>query len=146
MALNTWYLCAYDERGWTRLELRLSGERAELAHEALTGDPDDLKHIALGWLRDFCDFVNVDLATNKTRAPLMNFWADFIGSIERVKMTLGGKVTDTIKKTMNWIHNQVSASLVTYFKPGHSLQELLGIGETNMRDIHRALLAMAGCT
>jgi len=143
---STWYLCAYDERGWTRLELRLSGERAELAYEALIGDAEQFKQTSLGWLREFCDFVDAKADSNKARAPLLSFWSEFIGSIERVKMSLAAKVADTLEKTVNWIHNQVSASLVIYFKLGHSLQSLLELGESNIRDRHRALLAMVGCT
>jgi hypothetical protein len=54
-------------------------------------------------------------------------------------------VAETIERTVRWIQDQVSASLVIYFKLGHSFQELLEIGEERFRNRHRALLAMAGC-
>ena len=66
---STWHLCAYDERGYTRIELRLRKERAELAYNALMDSYQHFKDTSLGWLREFCDFIDTSTDSNKSRAP-----------------------------------------------------------------------------
>ena len=68
---STQHLCCYDERGFTRMELRFKGERAEKAYEALTGDSNQLKLTALGWLREHVDFVDNSSSDNVSRQTLL---------------------------------------------------------------------------
>jgi hypothetical protein len=143
---STWHMCAYDERGWTRLELRLTGERAEKTYQALTGDTEQLKFTALGWLREFCDFVDRSREANASRAPLLPTWQTFVEGIERVSMRLAGNVAPTIERVVQWIEHQVSATLATYCKLGHSVQTLLGMGNKRMTGKHRALLIASGAS
>lgn len=143
---SSWYLCAYDKRGFTRLELRLTGERAEQAYNALMGEPEVFKLAALGWLRQFCDFVDTTAGSNISRAPLLPVWEAFIGMVARVAMHLTGNAAPSVERVKRWIEHQVSATLVLYrrlFGPT-SISTLLRLGNTRMRGRHYALLAQAG--
>lgn len=141
---STWSLCAYDSRGFTRLELRLKKERAALFQPILLGDLLDLPKIAVGLLREFVDFVDRSSAKNASRTNLLPSWKAFTMGLERVKMKLQGQAQLTIEQMVNWIEHQVAASLAVYYKLGFSVENLLQIGNRRMRKRHHGLLAIAG--
>jgi hypothetical protein len=125
------------------LELRLKDERAEQAYNALVGEPELFKLTALGWLREFVDFVDASASSNISRAPLLPVWEAFIGMVARVAMQLVGNAAPSVERVKRWIEHQVSATLALYRRlcGPTSISALLKLGNTRMRGRHYALLA-----
>lgn len=142
---SSWHLCAYDERGWTRMELRLSGERAEQAYSALVGTPEALRSAALGWLREFVDFVDRSADRNVSRCPLLPEWGAFVAGIERLAMHLSGTTAPLLDRTVSWLREQVAPSLAMVELAGVNVRQLVAGGRERLRLRHRAMLAGAGC-
>ncbi len=140
---SLWSLCAYDSRGFTRLELRMKGERAAQFQTVLLGDNDALPKIAVGMLRQFVDFVNKH-ESNVSRAPLKASWEAFTMGLIRVKMKLKGKPELTAERVVQWMEYQVAATLAVYSKLGYSIGQLLQHGEKRMSRRHYAVLAAFG--
>lgn len=138
---SMWSLCAYDRRGFTRLELRMKGERAARFQRVLLQDSKLLHFTCVGLLREFADFVDAQAETNVSRAPLKASWAVFTEGLCRVKMRLDGKPELTAERVVNWIEYQVSATLALYRKLGFSIDDLVKYGERRMKSRHKAILS-----
>ena len=138
------FLRIYDRRGFTRVELELKGEQARGFRSVLLSPLDEFAGLALGVLRDFVDFVDASLDANVSRAPLLSSWESLVGAVERVKLVVRGRVAPTVERVVEWMEGQVSAMLAVYRRLGHSVDDLVRLGEGRFRHRHRALLHFAG--
>jgi len=138
-------LVVYDRRGFTRSELRLKGERAELAYEALTGPPEALREAAMGWLSEFVGFVDASKDGNVSRAPALPFWEAFVAGVDRLRMSLSSGAALTLERTRAWIDAQVAPSLAMLEAAGVDLiLSVVGPARARLRGRHRAILVGAG--
>lgn len=102
----------YDSRGTNRFELELKGRRAAAAADHIFSLPEDeVPSAALGMIRDFVDFVDASASSNISRAPLLGFWADFVGSVERIKLDLTTVAVHSIKRALRWTVKQIAPVL-----------------------------------
>jgi hypothetical protein len=137
---STWSLCAYDSRGFTRLELRLKKERAALFQSILLGEVNALPRLAVGLLGEFVDVVDTSDESNVSRAPLLPSWKAFTMGIGRVKLALQGVPEITVDRVVLWIEHQVAATLAVYEALGKSVADLVCHGRGRMRGRQRALI------
>lgn len=138
------FLRIYDRRGFTRVELELKGETARGFRDVLLAPLEEFTGLALGVLRDFVDFVDVSQDANVSRAPLLSSWESLVGHVDRVKLVVRGRVAPTVERVVEWMESQVSAMLAVYRRLGHSVDDLVALGEGRFRHRHRALLHFAG--
>ena len=104
----------YDERGFTRFELEMKGERATKAATLIFADSEQLKQRTMGMIRELVDFVDAKSDTNRSRCTLLPFWRAFITKFERVKVQLTPRPEITLDRIKNWIEGQVAPSLALY--------------------------------
>lgn len=98
---------------WVRTEIQCRDKRADkLAMEIVGGDIEGkvLGKVAAGVLRTYVNFVEPCADTNMARWAVSSWWSEFLGCVERVRLTIQ-KGVKTIKETMDWIKRQVSKSL-----------------------------------
>lgn len=142
---STRQLVMYDRRGFTRVELRLKGDRAELAYEALTGPAEALRLTALGWLQDFVDFVDTAKDSNVSRAPRLPLWEAFVSGAVRVRMALEGAPELTLERAVEWVRHQVAPTLAMLEAAGHDLvASFVRPARARLRGRHAAILAGVG--
>src|SRR5690606_9853506 len=95
----------YDRRETgARFELQVRHRAAAaVAADVLDGEVGDGWALrVLGHLRAFVDFVVVEGA-NSTRRPLIEWWASFIGHVERSQVKLSRTVEESFKKVAEWL-------------------------------------------
>lgn len=96
---------------WVRTETQCRNERADMmAKMIMCGGDDELGKIVSGVLRHYVNFIEPCEDTNKARWAVSFWWDEFLGCVERVRLTVQ-KAVKTIKETMDWIKRQVSKSL-----------------------------------
>ena len=137
-------LRVYDRRGFTRVELELKDEMARAFKEILLLDASEFAEKAVGVLREFVDFVDVEKDSNVSRAPLLALWEEFTRNCSRVKIRTAGVVTQTLETVTEWLETQVPAMLYTFARAGGSVGELLRLGQGRQKRKHRLLIASAG--
>jgi hypothetical protein len=89
------FICCYDKRGFTRLELRLGKTHAAMVGYRMCKVPvADWKMFFAEELRCFIDLVDREPGENVTRASdkLLPLWAELLAGIERIKYVVGGGV------------------------------------------------------
>jgi hypothetical protein len=81
----------YDWRGPVRLEVELKGIQARSGVEWLyQRDPSSWGRIVMASVRQHCDFVDRSADGQVVRCPLLPWWAQFVGDVERGNLpTLG---------------------------------------------------------
>lgn len=134
------------ERGieghWIRAELRLKKERA---HQFLTkfAESGHLGLITKGVLLNYIKFVEPSNDTNKSRWSMATFWSNFLGAIEKVKIS-AGEVERTIEQVKDWAKTQwaASAALIVRDMKGDLsfFDDLILDGERRLKPRHLALL------
>jgi DNA relaxase NicK len=132
-------LVAYDERGFTRCELRLRRERAEAARWALLGPPGAFLAAAVGLIRGMVDFVEASADENATRRPLLAWWASFVDGAARIVQELPERVASSVERKVAWIVGTVSRTLAALVAGGLDLPAILAVGAVEGRARHRAL-------
>jgi len=138
---STQQLCVYNKRGFTRVEHRLTGERAEKFSKVLRLDADAFKLHALGLLRGFVDFIDRGKEKNLSRCELLPFWAEFCGSVERFVMNVAGKVAMTPESIKAWLYRQVAPVLALFDRIGGDINDLISSGASRFRHRHNAVIA-----
>jgi DNA relaxase NicK len=141
------YARCYDRRGFTRFELELKGETAEVAAvellAALREAPDLFPRLALGWLRRFVDFVDGTPGLHSSRRALLPWWAEFVSGVDRVRVVLSGAAVRTLAEVRDWLERQVAPTLAVIasaFGMGE-VDRLLSAGVDRWRPRHHVLLA-----
>jgi hypothetical protein len=119
---------------------------------------DDLGSLTLGLIDDHVRFVNAAKAPSVDEAPLLQWWARFIGSAERVKTWTPRDTEPSIDAHIEWFENNMARSYYIYerFKAsrlgGHTdassviraREELRSIGMQKLRPIDKRLLRSCG--
>lgn len=142
---STQYARCYDDRGFTRFELELKAEAAELAAAQLLDDgvaPGAFALGALSWVRRFVDFVDQDSTEHASRRPLLPFWEAFCGGVPKARVTLDGVLLRTVEQVRAWVEYQVAPALAVV-QEALGAEELLRIvqrGRERWRPRHRAML------
>jgi hypothetical protein len=93
-------LMAYDMRGFTRLELRMRGDKAQEALEGLyaAGTEVEMSRYMMGLVTGFCDFVKRSAGSgNVSRSPRLRWWASLVGFTDRIRMAAAEVVHTTEK-------------------------------------------------
>jgi len=121
----------YDKRGFTRLELELKDERANLVAMELFKADDISKwyEIMIGHLRDFVDFDT-------------EWWSEFIGNMGRAWAILSSPKEIEIERILNWLDHQVmpALSVVVDTQPEALLKALLERGRERRGSKYNLLL------
>ena len=142
----------YNERGFTRFELELKGNRAVKVADLVLAEPSSASGTALSVIRDFVDFVDSSASSNRSRCPLLPFWSDFVVGVCRARVRLDPRPEPSIGRTIDWIEGQVARSLAVYETYAETLfgttrdrvrRRLRRIGLSRIRPRHEALLRMA---
>lgn len=141
------YARCYDRRGFTRFELELKGETAQLAADELLAlvraGGEGFALASLGWVRRFVDFVQRDSDTNASRCELLCWWDEFVGSAAKARVKLTGAVVRTLEQVVAWFENQ-NAPLLAVLLQALGLSEVLRLAQVGKRrwsPRHVALLA-----
>lgn len=111
---STAFARCYDERGHTRFELELKGDRARAAAHVLFDPEAAFGIVAIGLVRDFVDYVDRESSANRRRCSLLPFWEAFIGSGDRIRLQMDEQPARSMDRTADWIWSQVAPSLALY--------------------------------
>jgi DNA relaxase NicK len=121
----------YDKRGFTRLELELKDERADLVAKELFQANDISKWytIMIGHLRDFVDFENP-------------WWSEFVSGKGRAWAVISNPKDIEMEKILNWIDRQVTPALsvVIDTQPEEVMEILLKKGRERRGSKYNLLL------
>lgn len=101
---------------WVRVELELKGQKAgtfvQMMAKTATGEieerPEELCASLLLGLVDFKERGTAD--TNKSRWLTVSWWLDFVGGVEKLKLSLPKK-EKTMEQAREWIEKTVSPTL-----------------------------------
>lgn len=141
----------YNERGFTRFELELKGQRAASVAKLVLDDSVSTLDVAVAAIRDFVDFVDSASSTNRSRCRLLPFWAQFVSGIERAGVRLEPRPQPTIDRVVDWIEGQVAPSLALYEIYGERFlglsrdkyrRRLRKLGLARLKPRHDALLTL----
>lgn len=93
---------------WIRWEFQLRNERA-MSAVRLLGDGNSLGMVASGILNNYIRFI-VDDDCNRSRCSIAPEWIEFVGSIEKIRLTVQSS-PKTLEDKKNWIIEQVLPTL-----------------------------------
>jgi hypothetical protein len=103
------------------VELELKGDRAARVLEQLLAlDVVAWEGAAMGHLRDFLDFVERSACKDISAAPLLPWWAKFVGGAQKARLRLG-VMPVTLERAQEWVSRQVAPTL-------HALEQACGAG------------------
>jgi hypothetical protein len=112
---STQYARVYDRRGFTRFELKLKQNTAQLAATELLSvvlnAPDAFTRRALAWVRRFVDFVDAASNVNVSRRALLPWWATFLTGAEVAYVTLDSALPRSLADVRVWVERQCAPSL-----------------------------------
>jgi phage replication initiation protein len=105
-----------DDEHWIRVEIQLRRERAHalfllLANEYSVED-FDMGAVLLAVL----DFKTPTDDENKSRWPTVSWWAEFVNTVSRIRLSKARVIADSIEKSKRWIHHQVAPTLAFLMK------------------------------
>jgi len=128
---------------WTRAEIECHNDRALIVAGFITNDVP-LGNLVAGVLRNYVNFLEPDVTdTNKSRWPVAQWWADYLGDVEKLSLTIK-KEAKTIEDVNNWLEHQVSTSLALMHKYHNDSYDFLGdliiIGRKRLKPRHFAIL------
>lgn len=136
----------------TRTELQLRKEYADSFFvELLTpGALEQFGSVAIGFIRDFIDFIEHGTDKNKDRRDLVPFWAEFIGNADRIKTSIVNitqGLEQEVRNVIEYVRKNSGAFLfyvISYMSKGLDyndiLTELFNHGNYKMSKKHRYLL------
>jgi len=79
----------YDRRGFTRVEIESKGRWASaLASILASRGAEDFENFAIGYLRQFLDFVDASKGGSISRAPLLPWWEMFVKDTDKLVLKL----------------------------------------------------------
>lgn len=140
------FLRIYDKRGFTRIELELSGERADMVMWQII-EASDVPSEMLSHIRAFIDFVDCESDSNRSRAAFLTWWSEFVENA--VKSPLKLPVLErTIKEIKHYIEQTWSAMFTTIndCEPSEMfawVANLIDSGRSKQRAKHHRLVALA---
>ena len=137
-AASSRQLVVYDERGFTRAELRLRDERAEDMRDVLLGPSEGLLAATVGRLSGYVEFVDAVGESNVSRAPALAWWAEFVGMVERVVMPPVVRVAAAVEGKVAWLVT-MAPMLAALVAGGLDLPMILGEGMSRWKARHRAV-------
>jgi phage replication initiation protein len=129
---------------WTRAEVECHNERANvMAYQIITSD---LGETIAGVLKNYINFVDPSDDPNKARWSTTEWWADFIGSVAKVKLTIK-KAARSIKDVEEWMERQVSPTLalllIHHKNNDQFIDRLIKSGKKRLKPRHLLLLNQA---
>jgi len=142
------FMRIYDQRGVTRLELEIKGDRAEKMQEILSERTlDDLPDVVIGLLRDFIEFIEPASNKNKSRAKLQGWWERVVEFVEPIVVRIVRPVA-ALDRSFYYFKSNLSATLAT-LQDAHGgavdfIDQLLATGHAKQGPKHRAMLQTAG--
>lgn len=104
---------------WNRTELQLRNDRALQFAQAFVSDDKTVGEYASMVLKNYLNFLDrSESDSNKARWNVSQFWLDFLGDVEKLKLTTK-KPDRSIEKTETWLYRQVSKAmaLIATVKP-----------------------------
>lgn len=125
-----------ENETWNRIELQLRNERAKKMFEILlSNDQNDFSKEVKGVLSNYLQFRSRSKDKNKSRWPIWKKWKNFIGEVEKIKLTISEKEKGLIHSYIH-VEKQYSALLATFERAGLSVDMLLRAGEEKMTEKH----------
>jgi hypothetical protein len=147
-------LCAYDRRGFNRLEFRVRGEMAYNLSQSflMLHDEPDRVSLVLGMLRAWVDFVDRSVDVNPTRCPQLPWWSSFLNSAEKFRFHKEKKeeyvldyVANVIKRYSGSFSTAVDMiSIQTGKNPLDVITELYFTGKSRQTSRHKWLVKQFG--
>ncbi|WP_249913888.1 replication initiation factor domain-containing protein [Paenibacillus amylolyticus] len=101
---------------WNRFEMQCRRDRAQaMAIYLLNSEGDYCKTLA-GIIRNYINFrvKQPGMLSNKSMWPLCKWWDDFLGDVEKLKLTMQAP-DRTIERTKGWLDKQVAPALGMMF-------------------------------
>jgi hypothetical protein len=143
-------LVCYNRRGYNRLELRLRDDYAQATAQTMEYlyEEKDRIEFYLSLVTGYIDFVDRQVDTNVSRCPRLDWWADFVGSVDKMRFALEKKVQHA-QEFVNNVIGRMSASVATAAQilaaqssknPLDVLTELFHIGLRKQKPKHKVLL------
>jgi hypothetical protein len=137
------FVRVYDRRGPTRFEVEFKGEWAErMGRLLLEGDQRLLATQSLGYVRDYIDFVDSrGGASNISRAPLLNWWAGFVGAAERIRIQREDKnEANLVMRMRDYFERLLPTLYVIRYGLGVSLDDAVETAGIRLTSRHRLKL------
>jgi phage replication initiation protein len=133
-----------DPGHWLRYEVEFHAEDADtIARLALA---DEWARV-LGVIRGYLDFRTPNGDSNKSRWPVADWWARFMGFVSKVKGLFSGERQRTIEDVRRWVARQVSPSLALLLSAGGgdfgAILKMADAGRASWKAKHRAILQQA---
>lgn len=128
---------------WVRTEIQARNERAhEIAILLSTDYP--VGELASGVISNYVSFREQNYRdSNRRRWPVVQWWADFIGNVEKIKLTKE-QPERTIKNVQSWVQTQVAPSLALlklYYDDDNTMINILTeLGKGKLTNRHLKLL------
>jgi phage replication initiation protein len=98
---------------WNRTEIQCRRDRAHvLAHYLV--EREDFGTVLAGVLKNYLNFLVKGKDTNKARWEVCEWWNEFLGDVEKLRLTLIAP-DKTIERAITWIDKQVSPTLGMIF-------------------------------
>lgn len=98
---------------WNRTEIQCRRDRAQ-ALALYIVNSDDIGKVLAGALRNYIEFCIKQKDTNKSRWPVCRWWEDFLGDVEKLRLTMIAP-DKTVERVMRWIERSVAPSLGMIF-------------------------------
>lgn len=142
------YLRCYDQRGPTRVELEVKGDRAPVVWAHLLEHQEaDWSRAAMALLRDFVDFRDRSSGVRPDCAPLLPKWAVVVDGAGRQALKIPRPVF-SLERSRSWLSRSVFPVLALVSacesNPERFVTDALTAGRSRWRGRHRALLATVG--
>lgn len=141
-----------DPGAWLRVELELKRERADAAAELYkSGDERGFFRFISSVLLGYLEFKRPSLTdTNKRRWPVAAWWAAFLGTVEKARLTVLEKVRRTVDTVRAWVAHQVAPNLAVVREALGKAEFMAWVdaeakaGKRRWKARHRAVLAASG--
>ena len=129
---------------WTRTELRLKREYADMVASLFVFENGDVGKVALGVLKKYVRFIRENDVKNKSRVPVIKWWKDFLGNVEGVQLSVA--LPDrTIESTMKWLAHSVMPSLAMLRKANAKMferffEEEIEKASDRLSSVHKSMI------
>ena len=138
------FIRIYDRRGPTRLEMEFKGDWAKMVGERIaTSSPKYWMWDVMGMLKDYVEFVDSKSGDNISRAPLLPWWKQFIGSCEKVKLQRPSISLSAQKETARLeahVQRQTASLYIYRHALGVSLDDMVDRSGYKLSALHHAKL------
>jgi DNA relaxase NicK len=126
---------------WVRFEITLKSYYAMQA-ASLLADSNDLGATVAGIISDKFAFIELN-DTNISRCSLADWWADFLGEVQEVKLASKQKFTHGIDEHTKWLRDSCSRIIAkVYCAIGNERfnKEIIDCGKTKLTDADWAMI------